>query len=434
MCWPNSILYVKISLLIKGGVLVVLQQKIFRSSLTLPSEEVTLVLKNKIQEENLLVEQNATNESIVFESKLLSETTYNSKLINIVSLFSGAGGLDLGVQLAAISSEFNQDIAYNALKNRSSFYHLSKKINLVYSNDLFKSANETYLMNFNSDVVKDSRDIRKVINFPKSDLMLGGFPCPGFSAAGPRLLDDPRNFLYIHYIRALMQSKPYFFIAENVKGLMTMAKGQVLDQMTQDFAAAGYQVSAHLVNARDYGVPQSRERVFIIGTRNDIVEKYAFQYILPTPTHGTITNPYLTLRDAIGDLPLDTDDVFDSDYSSMYMSRNRKKNWNDQSFTIQASGRQAPQHPAGEPMERAGKDLWRFMGDFNRRLSVRECARIQTFPDWFIFSDGNNPNVSKNSRLNEQYKQIGNAVPVLLAEKISRPIVKFLLEHKKILS
>ncbi|MEN2275057.1 DNA (cytosine-5-)-methyltransferase, partial [Enterococcus lactis] len=307
---------------------------------------------------------------------------------------------------------------------------------IIYSNDVFKSSNQTYIANFNHDLVKDSRDIRKVINFPESTLVLGGFPCPGFSAAGPRLLDDPRNFLYIHYIRALMQSQPPFFIAENVKGLMTMVNGLVLQQMTEDFAAAGYQVEAHLVNARDYGVPQSRERVFIIGVRNDIVEQYGFHYELPTPTHGSEAKyPHVTLRDAIGDLPLDAEDVFDSDYSSIYMSRNRKKSWNEQSFTIQASGRQAPQHPAGEPMVKVGPDRWKFSGDFNRRLSVRETARIQTFPDWYDFSDGEDDRVkvvSRNHRLNEQYKQIGNAVPVYLAEKISRPIISFLLNIRLI--
>ena len=113
----------------------------------------------------------------------------------------------------------------------------------------------------------------------------------------------------------------------------------------------------------------------------------------------------------------------------MYMSRNRKKSWNEQTFTIQASGRQAPQHPAGEPMVKIDPDHCEFRGEFNRRLSVRETARIQTFPDWYIFSDGEEDRVtvvSRNHRLNEQYKQIGNAVPVYLAEKMSRPIINFL--------
>ena len=347
----------------------------------------------------------------------------------MVSLFSGAGGLDLGVKLAMLSCTGGAENSLTFLADRQNFEKNTKNIDFIYSNDIFPAANESYTANFGLDVVKDSRDIRQVIEFPDSDLMLGGFPCPGFSAAGPRLLDDPRNFLYIHYIRALTQSKPTFFIAENVKGLMTMARGQVLKQITEDFSAAGYQVVAHLVNARDYGVPQIRERVFIIGVRNDIAEKYDYKYHLPEPTHGPgRATPYVTLRDAIGDLPLQPEDVFDSNYSSMYMSRNRKKLWDEQSFTIQASGRQAPQHPAGSPMRKLDKDKWIFQGDYNRRLSVRECARIQTFPDWYHFSAGSSKG-SKNSQLNEQYKQIGNAVPVILAEKISRPILQFMLDH-----
>lgn len=402
--------------------------KNFRSSLAFAPNEVKDVLQQKIAEENQHAIDNSTPQTRDFERDLLSNIRYTSET-DILSLFSGAGGLDLGVQLAFLVARYGEEKAYKAFSNEKSFKMLSINAHIVYSNDLFIAANETYVKNFGSELVKDSRDIRKVVTFPQSDLILGGFPCPGFSAAGPRLLDDPRNFLYIHYIRALMQSRPAFFIAENVKGLMTMANGQVLEQIIEDFAAAGYQVQAHLVNARDYGVPQLRERVFIIGIRNDIVEKTGFSYKLPEPTHGPgREQPYVTLRDAIGDLEsTETENVFDGSYSSMYMSRNRKKRWDEQSFTIQASGRQAPQHPGGDPMQKLGKDSWRFQGENNRRLSVREAARIQTFPDWFQFSDGGNLKVSKNNRLNEQYKQIGNAVPVVLAEKISRPIAKFFL-------
>ncbi|MEU7993529.1 DNA cytosine methyltransferase [Rothia amarae] len=405
--------------------------KNFRSSLTFAPDEVHEVLQQKIAEENRHALESSTPQTRDFEHELLATAHYTSKT-NILSLFSGAGGLDLGVQLAFLVAKYGEEKAYKIFTDEASFKSLSADAHIVYSNDLFIAANETYVANFGSELVKDSRDIRKVVTFPQSDLILGGFPCPGFSAAGPRLLDDPRNFLYIHYIRALMQSRPAFFIAENVKGLMTMANGQVLEQIIEDFAAAGYQVQAHLVNARDYGVPQLRERVFIIGARNDIVEKTGFTYELPEPTHGPDRDlPYITLRDAIGDLEFsDVSEVFDGSYSSMYMSRNRKKGWDEQSFTIQASGRQAPQHPGGEPMKKLGKDSWKFQGEFNRRVSVREAARIQTFPDWFEFSDGGNQKVSKNNRLNEQYKQIGNAVPVFLAEKISRPIAKFLLEMK----
>lgn len=217
--------------------------------------------------------------------------------------------------------------AYESFLIEKEYMNLRKKTKceIIYSNDLFISANQTYIKNFPHTKIKVQKDIRKVAEFPKCNLMLGGFPCPGFSSAGPRLLDDPRNFLYIHYIRALVQSSPEFFIAENVKGLLTMGKGQVLNQIIEDFKAVGYEVSAHLVNARDYGVPQLRERVFIIGVRKDIEKEYGFKYVLPPATHGIGKNPYVTLKEAIGDLPLDAKDVYQGTFSSMYMSRNRKK-------------------------------------------------------------------------------------------------------------
>lgn len=406
------------------------ETRTFVSSLTFTPEEVQNILFEKIREENELIQTNITEQDRIEENKLLQKLHYAEGKTNIVSLFSGAGGLDLGVELSAMVVQFGEERAYEAFKRKEDYFNLRSvvKCNFVYSNDMFASANSTYINNFSSTVTKIAKDIRKVAKFPNCNLMLGGFPCPGFSSSGPRLLDDSRNFLYVHYIRALVQSRPEFFVAENVKGLMTMARGQVLSQMIEDFKAAGYHVTVHLVNARDYGVPQLRERVFIIGIRNDISEKYGFKYEVPEPTHGEGKLPYVTLKDAISDLPLNAKDFYEGSFSSMYMSRNRKKNWNEQSFTIQASGRQAPIHPHGEPMKKKGKDSWEFQGDFNRRLSVREVARIQTFPDWFEFSNGNKENVTTNHKLNEQYKQIGNAVPVLLAEKMVRPIIKFLYE------
>lgn len=403
------------------------KEKNFISSLTFSEEEVQKILLQKIIEENQKVIENITDEEIEKEKEELKLLKSDENKINIVSLFSGCGGLDLGVELAGLSILYGEEIAYKLLGKEKEYKEQRQKVtNFIYSNDIFEAANKSYLHNFSSTVYKTSKNIQKITHFPKSNLMLGGFPCPGFSVAGPRLLDDPRNFLYIHYIRALMQSQPEFFIAENVKGLMTLGNGKVLEQITEDFSASGYYVTAHLVNARDYGVPQLRDRVFIIGIRKDIREKYHFEYRLPPATHGKGKLPYVTLSDTISDLPYECDDVYQSTYSPIYMSRNRKKDWNEQSFTIQASGRQAPQHPRGLPMLKIDKEKWIFQGEENRRLSVREIARIQTFPDWFYFSDGDKANISKNSKLNEQYKQIGNAVPVYLAEKIARPIIGFL--------
>src|SRR5690606_25850306 len=132
-----------------------------------------------------------------------------------------------------------------------------------------------------------------------------------------------------------------------------------------------------------------------------------YEYIFPEPTHGDglFLKPYVTLKDAIGDLEQDPGDYFTGSYSTIFMSRNRKKGWNEQSFTIQASGRQAPIHPSGLPMKKIGKDKWIFPDgeENNRRLSVKEIARIQTFPDWFEFSQGDNDKISKNGRLNKVY-------------------------------
>lgn len=405
-------------------------KKKFVSSLTFSTEEIEQILLEKIQEENELVEQQVTDLDREFELDLLKNIAFDPQKINIVSLFSGCGGLDLGVELASLVQQVGQEKAYQIFQDKEKYDVVRNNLaNFIYSNDIFEAANQSYERNFPKTVLKNRSNIQKIVHFPKSNLMLGGFPCPGFSVAGPRLLDDPRNFLYIHYIRALMQSQPEFFIAENVKGLMTLGNGKVLQQITEDFSASGYDVSAHLVNARDYGVPQLRERVFIIGVRKDITKNYHFHYQLPQASHGTAEMPYQTLQDAIANLPKHPSDVFESNYSSMYMSRNRKKSWNEQSFTIQASGRQAPQHPEGLAMKKIEKDKWTFQGDFNRRLSVRECARIQTFPDWYQFSDGQKKQVQKNHLLNEQYKQIGNAVPIFLAEKISRPIIEFLTQY-----
>ncbi|MDX6156580.1 DNA cytosine methyltransferase [Bacillus subtilis] len=389
--------------------------------------EVKALLLNKINEEQEAAQKlNISNES---QEPLL----YNNEKLNLTSLFSGCGGLDLGFELAGLDVIKGAEKTSSILKKRDLFFkHREESVfHTVYSIDMFKEANQTYRMNFPQSVFQSENDIRKVKFFPKSDIVIGGFPCPGFSEAGPRLIDDERNFLYIHFIRCLIQSQPFFFVAENVKGMLTLGKGEVIKQIIQDFESAGYKVKFKLTNARDYGVPQYRERVFIVGVREDIDYDYEF----PVETHGVEKGklPYVTLKDAIGDLEENPGEWYDGSFSSIYMSRNRKKTWNDQSFTIQASGRQAPLHPGGSPMIKLGTDRWEFSegGSSNRRLSVKEIARIQTFPDWFTFSEGDiSKGISKNGRLNKVYKQIGNAVPVELARAIARPIAEWSLKNK----
>lgn len=381
----------------------------------------------------LLLEKIAQEESLIqdeVEPEILNITGLPDKC-NVVSLFSGCGGLDLGLELAGLEAVIGKEKTLSVFKEKDLFnkYRHKSIFHTLYTNDVFKEALETYQLNFPDHVYPHLKDIRKIKTFPNSDLVLGGFPCPGFSEAGPRLIDDERNFLYIHFIRCLVQTQPKFFIAENVKGMMTLGKGEVLKQIIQDFASAGYKITYKLVNARDYGVPQLRERVFIIGVRNDL----DFEYEFPEATHGEGKKPYVTLKDAIADLKDNPGPYFTGSFSSIYLSRNRKKRWDEQSFTIQASGRQAPLHPDGPAMEKIGKDKWLLPGGekLNRRLSVKEIARIQTFPDWFEFSSGSNNKISTNGRLDKIYKQIGNAVPVLLAKEIAQPIANWIVEHQE---
>lgn len=304
--------------------------------------------------------------------------------MRVLSLFCGCGGMDLGFERAGHK--------------------------VIWSNDNYKWACETYSKNFSIEPVRE--DIRKVEHFPDSDIVIGGYPCQGFSLAGNRNVFDKRNYLYLEFARVLEAVQPRFFVAENVKGVGTPFKSapRALDIMERRFRSCGYRVVSELLNAKDYGVPQDRERVFIVGVREDLHKEYAF----PKRSHGRRPlKPQVTLRQAIGDLPPPEDgEYYDhTGFSSRYMSRNRIRGWDEVSFTIQANGRHVPLHPSCPLMKRMEQDKWEFTADIGkyRRLSVRECARIQSFPDEFQFE----------GPLNSKYRQIGNAVPPLLAQAIA---------------
>ena len=382
--------------------------------------EIRELLNKKIEEERNAFENCS-------EEIALDKLEYASDKWNLLSLFSGCGGLDLGFELAGLKAVMGEKVMEEAFRDKSVF---QKNINnnvfhTIFVNDIFTEARETYVGNAGKYIYMDKSDIRKIKQFPKADIVLGGFPCPGFSEAGPRLLDDKRNFLYLHFIRCLMQSKPKLFVAENVKGMTTLGKGEVFKQIVEDFAAAGYTIYHKLLSSEEYGVPQIRKRVILVGVRNDI----DFEYQYPEPAYGDEKKglkKIVDLSTAIGDLEDNPGEYFTGSYSSMFMSRNRKKSWSEPSFTIQASGRQAPIHPGGEPMVKVGKDKYIFTDgeENNRRLSVKEIARIQTFPDWYEFSRGTS-NRNENAKLDLVYKQIGNAVPVRLALAVAEPIAEF---------
>ena len=280
----------------------------------------------------------------------------------------------------------------------------------IWANDMDANACKTHQNWSKATVV--CGDISKVdyAAIPVSDVILGGFPCQGFSLSGPRKIDDSRNVLYKHYVKLVRQNKPKAFVGENVKGLLTMGEGKIIDAIVADFAECGYDVYCKLVNAKNFGVPQDRERVIIVGFRQDL---HVRDFKLPDTNGQT-----MTLREAIGNMPqVKPSDVCDAPYSSRYMSRNRKRGWDDVAYTVPAMAKQVTLWPGSPDMKKLDKDLWAF-GDegTTRRLSWREAAAIQTFPTDLEFSGD----------LTSIYKQIGNAVPVKLAEFVANYIRPYL--------
>jgi DNA (cytosine-5)-methyltransferase 1 len=390
--------------------------------------------------------------------------------LKVVGLFSGCGGLDLGF----VQSGYE----------------------IIWANDFNSDAVKTYKKNIGEHIIYG--DITQVNSseIPNNfDVLLGGFPCQGFSIANiKRNMDDKRNFLYLEMLRVIKDKSPKFFVAENVKGLLSMEKGRVIQMIVEDFKKIGYRVDYKVLRASDYGVPQNRERVVIIGNRLGLPNPF------PKITHGTNgkLKPYVTVKDVVshlsnvrissnpikvkgktiynhiartnvhdefwgrkhevdqheicdylkywrtksgwstkkideyfgyahtaghwfrkdnnsGSIPnpkdwwelkklLKFDDKYDKLVTEMelkpitFEQSLRINNWEKPSDTITATGPEI--HPNRE-----------------RRMSVRECAIIQTFPDDFIFEGS----------MASMYQQIGNAVPVLLANKIAKGIKSILV-------
>ena len=299
--------------------------------------------------------------------------------MDVVSLFSGAGGLDLGFIQAG--------------------HHI------VWANDLFHDAVSTYRANIGDHIVEE--DIHQIPsdNIPNCDIVIGGFPCQGFSIANTgRHADDERNVLYLQLLRVIRDKQPLFFLAENVKGILSLEHGAVFQNILNDFRNLNYQVQYRLLNAADYGVPQRRERVIIVGVRNDV--DFNFEY--PEPNHsrtGANGLPlWVSVQEAIHHFPDPDEDneVPNHSYSKYKMIFNgymgkRRLDPNKPSPTITARGD-----------DKGGVVVHPHYNGL-RRMTGRELAAIQTFPDNFVFQ-GINSSV---------YRQIGNAVPPLLAYQIA---------------
>lgn len=327
--------------------------------------------------------------------------------MNVLSLFSGCGGLDLGFRLAGF--------------------------NIAWANEYDKTIWDTYELN-HPETELDRRDIRaiKSSELPDAIGIIGGPPCQSWSEAGAgRGINDSRGQLFYDYIRILKDTKPLFFLAENVSGILIEKHNHAFTNILYQFKDAGYEITYKLLNAKNFSVPQDRKRVIIVGYREEMGRCFEF----PKESNKTFT-----LKDAIYNLSdleptqvnnnsfipnnlIPNHEYLDSSFSTIYMSRNRVRSWNEPSFTIQAGGRHAPIHPQAKKMIWIEKDKWIFdksSPNPYRRLSVRECARIQTFPDNFIF---------KYKNITDGYKMVGNAVPVnfakILADKIFEDIQQY---------
>ena len=299
------------------------------------------------------------------------------------SLFCGAGGLDLGFEKAGFKT--------------------------IWANDWDVDSCATF-KKWNKDAIVVCGDINKISPsmIPDVDILLGGFPCQGFSLSGPRRLDDKRNVLYQRYVHIVREKQPLMFVGENVKGLLSMGGGQIIDAIIYEFSEAGYDVYYKLLNASDYGVPEDRERVIICGFRKDL-KITSFEY--PEPLEKKIS-----IREALAGIE-DPGEVCDAPYSSRYMSRNRRREWDDVSYTIPAMAKQCPLWPGSPKMEKIDSEHWKFGEEGQtRRFGWREAAAIQTFPkDMKFYGD-----------LTSIYKQIGNAVPVNLAKAIASHLLPIL--------
>lgn len=293
-----------------------------------------------------------------------------------VSLFSGCGGSDAG--LASIGFE------------------------VVMANDILPYAKAVYEANHQET---DYRlcDVSEIRDFPNAELLVGCYPCQGFSQGGVREPSRKINKLYLEFGRALRSIRPKAFIVENVSGMVRQNYRHLLANQLRLFRHAGYVVSAQVLNAADFGVAQERRRIFIVGIRKDIDVKYEF----PSPIHGPEAGlPYVTIRDAIGDMPRwPCGEFYERSFHWYYMSRDRRRDWSEPSKTIVANARHMPLHPLSPRMVKLEHNVWEFAQEAPaRRFSYREAARLQGFGN-LVFPD------TPQGSLDMRYTVVGNAVP-----------------------
>lgn len=334
-----------------------------------------------------------------------------TKSYSVIELFAGAGGLALGLEIAGFNTkavvEIDKWAAQTLRKNRPSWNVIEDDIENVVKNGI-----KTYL-SLNEDI----------------DLLSGGYPCQSFSYAGNRLgLEDTRGTLFYDYAEILKEIQPKMFLAENVKGLSTHDKGRTLQTMIDVFHEVGYDVYYKVLNALDYEVAQKRQRIIIIGIRKDIKEKIGEEFEFPQSIE-----PHLTLKDILQNVPKSLCSSYNATKKEVFKHVNPGGCWRDLPEKLAKEYMKASYYMGGGRTGIARKLSWDEPGltvlcspaqkqtdrchpDELRPFSVRENARIQSFPDDWIFEGS----------LSQQYKQIGNAVPVNLAKHVGIAIKKYL--------
>ncbi|MFP3419991.1 DNA cytosine methyltransferase [Bacillus sp. SIMBA_154] len=334
-------------------------------------------------------------------------------MYKVVSLFSGCGGLDLG---------FKGDFTFLGNNYEKNMF------DIIWANDFFLQATQTYAQNIGDHIhvgkIEEVLDNEKTTIPSEADVVIGGFPCQDFSVAGKRGgITVKRGKLYLQMKRVIEHIQPKVFVAENVEGLVNMEKGIVLNTIKNDLSSISdgdtqvkYNVTHHLLHAADYGVPQIRKRVFIVGIREDIEANY----IPPSPTH---TDRWITAKEAIDDLWDKQEDQTIYNHSQISKAKfypGRRMQGNSQikadapSITIRAEhhGNIEAHYRTTNEDEPENMAYW-------RRLTVRECARIQSFPDSFEFLGAGT----------YTYKQVGNAVPPVLGWHVAQSIQNVLLAN-----
>lgn len=324
--------------------------------------------------------------------------------MKLISLFSGAGGLDLGFEKAGFD--------------------------IVVANEFDKTIWETYEKNHKGKLLKKSIKELSPEELPNNITgIIGGPPCQSWSLGGTsKGIKDPRGKLFFQYIRIIKEKQPLFFLAENVKGMLSKKHKEAVNQILKNFSEIGYNVKIYSTNASNYGIAQDRERIFYIGFRKDL--NVPFTFPMEKSTKVNLKDKIYDLKDKLvqplgknkhnPDCIVANHEYFIDNFSPIFMSRNRVRNWDERAFTVQASGRQCQLHPQAPKMQKIGKDKFKFVDGKEtqyRRLTIRECARLQEFSDDFIFY---------YKDLNVGYKMVGNAVPVKLAYEIALEIKKAL--------